>query len=57
MQVDGRSWSFAAWRSAAVAQLPAACLATGSAIAAGLALALGRVRALDTSGVPLEAPA
>jgi NTE family protein len=32
-------------------------MAVGGAIAAGLALALGRVRALDTSGVPLEAPA
>jgi NTE family protein len=98
----GVGLSFAAWGSAAVAQLPVARFATGSAvlscvrqvgavlgiaalvalldaapasdpvsgfldayalmaaggvIAAGLALALGRVRALDTSGVPVEAPA
>jgi hypothetical protein len=32
-------------------------MAAGGAIAAGLALALGRVRALDTSGLPVEAPA
>jgi hypothetical protein len=98
----GVGLSFAAWGSAAVAQLPAArfapgsavlscvrqvgavlgiaalvalldaapasdpvsgfldaytLMAAGGAIAAGLALALGRVRALDTSGRPVEAPA
>jgi EmrB/QacA subfamily drug resistance transporter len=98
----GVGMSFAAWGSAAVAQLPAARFATGSAvlscvrqvgavlgiaalvalldaapagdpvsgfldaytlmalggtIAAALALALGRVRALEASEVPVEAPA
>ncbi len=98
----GVGLSFAAWGSAAVAELPAARFATGSAVlscvrqigavlgiallvavldaapasdpvggfldayvlmaagglvAAGLALALGRVRAIGTSGAPAEAPA